>query len=42
MAMKSGYTKVPDAYPAFKARMKQRKQEEKQRRKEEKKNRKKT
>ena len=42
MAMRSGYTKVPDAYPAFKARMKQRKQEEKQRKKEEKKNRKNT
>lgn len=37
MAMKSGYTKVPDAYPAFKARMKQRKAEEKFLKKEEKK-----
>ena len=33
-AMKSGYTKVPTAYPDFKARMKQRKAEEKQRKKE--------
>ena len=35
-AMKSGYTKVPGAYPEFKARMKQRKAEEKLRKKEEK------
>lgn len=35
-AMKSGYTRVPGAYPAFKARMKQREAEEKRRLKEEK------
>lgn len=36
LAMKSGYTRVPGAYPAFKARMKQREAEEKRKLKEEK------
>ena len=36
-AMKSGYTRQPDAYPSFKARMRLRKAQEKQRKKEDKK-----